>query len=91
MAHHKSAQKRQRQTIKRTLVNRMRTSRMHTAIRSVEAAIASGDGNAARTALQAAQPVIMSNVSKGVLKLGTASRKMSRLSARVKAVCLAAA
>ncbi len=69
----------------------MRTSRMHTAIRSVEAAIASGDGNAARTALQAAQPVIMSNVSKGVLKLGTASRKMSRLSARVKAVCLAAA
>lgn len=86
MAHHRSAQKRIRQTDRRTEVNRAREGRIRTFIRAVETAIVSGDKNAAQEALKNAQPKIMSGVSKGVLRLGTASRKMSRLSARVKAI-----
>lgn len=86
MAHHKSAQKRIRQTEQRTLVNRSRVSRIRTFIKRVEKAIESGDQAQAQQALRSAQPEIMRGVSKGVLKLGTASRKVSRLSARVKAL-----
>ena len=86
MAHHISAQKRIRQTERRTLVNRSRISRIRTFIKRVEKAIESGDRNAAQQALREAQPEIMRGVSKGVLKLGTASRRVSRLSARVKAL-----
>lgn len=86
MAQHKSAEKRNRQTIKRTAVNRIRLGRVRSSVKAVEAAIAGGDKAKAQAALKAAQPVIMSGVSKGVLKLTSASRKMSRLSARVKAI-----
>jgi small subunit ribosomal protein S20 len=86
MAQHKSAEKRNRQTIKRTAVNRIRTGRIRSSVKAVETAILTGDRTKAQAALKAAQPVIMSGVSKGVLKLATASRKMSRLSARVKAI-----
>lgn len=86
MAHHRSAQKRIRQTERRTEVNRARESRIRTFVKAVETAINAGDKKAAQDALKSAQPEIMRGVSKGVLKLGTASRKMSRLSARVKAI-----
>ena len=86
MANHKSSEKRIRQTAKRTEVNRKRMSSIKTAIKKVEAAIASGKKSAAAAALKEAQPELMSGVSKGVLKLSTASRKMSRLSARIKAL-----
>jgi len=91
MAHHKSAQKRIRQTERRTLVNRARVSRIRTFIKRVEKAIESGDKTLAQQALHQAQPEIMRGVSKGVIKLGTASRKVSRLSARVKALGAVAA
>lgn len=90
MAHHKSAQKRIRQTERRTVVNRARRSRIRTFIKRVEAALESGDAKTAATALKQAQPEIMRGVSKGVLKLGTASRKVSRLAQRVKALSAAA-
>lgn len=86
MAQHKSAEKRNRQTIKRTAINRARESQIRTAVKSVELAIVAGDATKAQASLQAAQPIIMSGVSKGVLKLSTASRKVSRLSSRVKAL-----
>lgn len=86
MAHHKSAKKRIRQTERRTEVNRSRTSRIRTFIKKVETAIAKGDSAEAQAALKNAQPEIMRGVSKGVLSLGTASRKVSRLAARVKAL-----
>lgn len=89
MAHHKSAQKRIRQTDRRTDINRARRSRIRTFIKRVEAAINSGDYEKAKDALRQAQPEIMRGVSKGVLKLGTASRKVSRLSARVKSLSAA--
>lgn len=86
MAHHKSAKKRIRQTERRTEVNRSRTSRIRTFIKKVETAIATGNADQAKEALKAAQPEIMRGVSKGVLAQGTASRKISRLAARVKAL-----
>ncbi len=86
MAHHKSAKKRIRQTASRTEVNRSRTSRIRTFIKKVETAIASGNATEAQNALKAAQPEIMRGVTKGVLQKATASRKVSRLAARVKAL-----
>ncbi|MGQ4274374.1 30S ribosomal protein S20 [Terrihabitans sp. B22-R8] len=84
MANTKSAKKAVRKIERRTEVNRARTSRMRTFLRKVEEALASGDASAASEALRAAQPEIMRAAQKGVLHKNTASRKVSRLSARVK-------
>jgi len=84
MANSPQSKKRARQNEKRFAVNKARRSRIRTFLRKVEEAIASGDKDAASTALRAAQPEMMRGVSKGVLHKNTAARKMSRLSARVK-------
>ena len=86
MAQHKSAEKRARQTKKRTAVNRARSSEFRSAVRAVEEAIASGDKKAANAALRAAQPLVDRTAQKGLIKQNTGSRKMSRLSARIKAM-----
>jgi len=83
MAHHRSAKKRIRQTEKKTLVNRARTSRIRGYIKKVELAVAGGDAEAAKTALSVAEPEIRRGVRKGVLKLNTASRRISRLARQV--------
>ncbi|MSU90476.1 30S ribosomal protein S20 [Rhodobacteraceae bacterium 2CG4] len=86
MANSPGAKKRVRQLARRTMINKSRRSRMRTFIRRVEEAIASGDSDKARDALKNAQPEIMRSVTKGILHKNTASRKISRLSARVKAI-----
>ncbi|MEK9676854.1 MAG: 30S ribosomal protein S20 [Rhodospirillaceae bacterium] len=86
MANHDSAKKRIRQTVRRREVNRDRLSRVRTFIKKVELAIESGDAAAAKDALQNAQPVVARGAQKGVMPKNTAARKMSRLSARVKAM-----
>ena len=86
MANSPQAKKRARQAERRTEVNKARRSRIRTYLRKVEEAIASGDKDAATAALRNAQPEIMRGVTKGVLHKNTASRKVSRLSARVKAL-----
>lgn len=86
MANSPQAKKRVRQIARRTEVNTARRSRIKTFLRKVEEAIASGDAAAAKSALQAAQPEIMRGATKGVLHRNTASRKVSRLAARVKAL-----
>jgi len=86
MANHSATKKSIRQTVKVTAKNRSRKSRIKSFIVKVETAIAAGDKAKAETAFKAAQPEIMKGVSKGIFKLTTASRKVSRLSARVKAV-----
>ncbi len=86
MANHKSAEKRFRQTVARTEVNRARVSRIRTFTKKVESAIESGDKTAAAAAFQEAQPELMRGVTKGVVHLNTISRKLSRLSARIKAL-----
>lgn len=86
MANIRSAKKRIRQTERKTGVNRDRVSRIRTFIKKVETAIASGDKSAANDALKVAQPEIQRGVTKGVLAQSTASRKISRLNARIKAL-----
>jgi small subunit ribosomal protein S20 len=86
MANTKSAKKAARQAVRRTEVNKSRTTRARTAVRHVEEAIASGKKDEAAKALKAAAPVLARNAQKGVLHKKTASRKVSRLSARVKAM-----
>jgi small subunit ribosomal protein S20 len=86
MANHKSAEKRIRQTARRTEVNGARISRIRTFVKKVETAIDSGDKTAAAEALKAAQPEMMRGTTKGVLHANTVSRKISRLSARIKAL-----
>ena len=86
MAHHDSAKKRIRQTERRTERNRARMSRVRTYIKKVELAISTGDKAAARQALTEAQPEIHRGVTRGVIHRNTAARKLSRLSARVKAL-----
>ncbi|NNK78948.1 MAG: 30S ribosomal protein S20 [Litoreibacter sp.] len=86
MANSPQAKKRARQNERRFAVNKARRSRIRTYLRKVEEAIASGDQDAAKEALKSAQPELMRGVCKGVLHKNTASRKMSRLSSRVKAI-----
>ena len=86
MAHHISAKKRIRQTERRTEVNRSRTSRIRTFVKKVELAIAGGDKTIAAAALRVAEPELMKGVQAGVLHKNTASRKVSRLAARIKSL-----
>ena len=84
MANTKSAKKMVRKIARRTEVNKSRKSRIRTFVRKVEEAVASGDQKNAINALKAAEPEIMRGVTVGVLHKNTASRKVSRLAARVK-------
>ncbi len=86
MANHSSAEKRIRQTVKRTAVNTARVSRIRTFVKKVEMAIAGGDKEAAKAAFVAAQPEMQRGVTRGVLHKNTVSRKLSRLSTRIKAL-----
>jgi small subunit ribosomal protein S20 len=86
MANHPSAEKRIRQTARRTEVNRTRVSRIRTFVKKVEAAIADGNKDAAKEAIAAAAPELQRGIGKGVLHHRTVARKLSRLSARIKAL-----
>ena len=86
MANSPQSQKRARQTGRRTAVNKARRSRIRTFLKKVEEAIAGGNAEVAREALRTAQPELMRGVTKGVVHKNTASRKVSRLAARVKAL-----
>lgn len=75
-----------RKIMRRTAVNKARRSRVRNQLRKVEDAIAAGDKGAAAAAFKAAQPELHRAVSKGVVHKNTAARKLSRLSARIKAL-----
>ena len=86
MANTSSAKKAVRKLARRTAVNRMRRSAMRTQLRKVEEAIASGDAAAARAVLATTESIVMRSAQKGVIHANAASRKVSRLTARVKAL-----
>ncbi|EKE43798.1 ribosomal protein S20 [Oceaniovalibus guishaninsula JLT2003] len=86
MANSPQSAKRARQNERRFEINKARRSRIRTFVRKVEEAIASGDKDAAQTALRVAQPEMMRGVTKGVAHKNTVARKLSRLSGRVKAL-----
>lgn len=84
MANHKSAEKRIRQTIKRTERNRYYRTRIKNIIRSVRESIASQDISKAQEVFKIANKELHKFVSKGVLKKNTVARKVSRLNAALK-------
>jgi small subunit ribosomal protein S20 len=86
MANHKSSKKRIRRNARADDVNTARRSRIRRFVKSIETAISAGDKEAAAGALRAAQPEIQRGVTRGVLHRNTAARKISRLSARIKAM-----
>jgi len=86
VANHPSAEKRARQAMRRRLRNRMRKGQMRTAIKQVLAAVEAGDKQAAEAALARAIPLIDRAGRKGVIHRRQASRRVSRLNARVKAM-----
>lgn len=86
MANHASAKKRIRTTAKRTDVNASRMNRIRSFIRKVETAITSGDVKAAENAFKIAQPELARGAAKGLMHAKTASRMLSRISSRIKAL-----
>jgi len=84
MANTSSAEKAIRKIARRTEVNKARRTRVRHSWRSVEEALAKGDAASAQAALKAAESETMRAVTKGVFKKNTASRKVSRLTQRVK-------
>ncbi len=85
MANHASALKRIRRNDRRAVINGARRTRIRTFIKKVELALSAGDAATAEEALKNAQPEIQRGVAKGLLHKNTAARKISRLSARIKA------
>ena len=86
MANLLQSKKRIRATARRAEVNKSRKSRIRTFVKNVELALESGNAEEASAALKAAQPELMRGVTKGVMHKKTASRKVSRLAKRVKAL-----
>lgn len=84
MAHHNSAKKRIRQTARRTEVNTARVGRVRTFIKKTENLIAAGDKPEASAAFREMQKVLQHGVTQGIMHKNTASRKLSRLSKRLK-------
>jgi small subunit ribosomal protein S20 len=89
MANTPSAKKAARKIERRAAVNRSRRTRMRTFVRKVEEAIASGNHEAAAAALKAAEPVIVRAAQHGIIHKNTASRKVSRLSHRIRTLAQA--
>lgn len=86
MANTSSAKKATRKIAARTEVNKTRRSRMRSFVRKFEEAVASGDKSAATEAFKAVEPEIMRAATKGIVHKNTASRKVSRLAARLKSI-----
>lgn len=86
MANTSSAKKAARSSARRATVNKNRIGKMRTSVRKVEEAIVGGVKGAAETALKAATTEVMRGAQKGVVHKNAASRKVSRLTLRVRAM-----
>lgn len=83
MANHPSADKRNRQRIKRTLRNRTVTTQVRNVVKRVRAALEAKDKKAATAALKTAIKALDKAATKGVVHVKAVSRTVSRLSAQV--------
>ena len=86
MANTLSALKRMRQTKRKTVVNRLRKSRLRHQIRSMRRLLTSKDSKGANDALPATFSLIDRSARWGIIKKNTAARYKSRLQARLKAI-----
>ena len=84
MANHISAKKRIRRNARMEIVNKIRKNRVRSFIKKVEVAIEKADKELANKAFKNAQPEMQKSVTKGVFKKNTISRKLSRLSSRIR-------
>jgi small subunit ribosomal protein S20 len=89
MANTFSALKRMRQTKRKTLINRLRKSRLRHQIRSVRRLIEQKDAKGAQAALPVTFSVIDRSARWGIIKKNTAARYKSRIQARLKALAAA--
>jgi len=83
MANTPQAKKRIRRNARRTEINGARVSRIRTFVKLAESALAAGDKDQAKAALQRVQPELARGVAKGVLHKNMAARKLSRLTRRL--------
>jgi small subunit ribosomal protein S20 len=86
MANTSSAKKAARSSARRAEVNKNRTSRVRSQVRKVEEAITAGKKADAEVALAVAVPEVMRGAQKGIMHKNAASRKVSRLTLRVRAM-----
>ena len=86
MANHKSAAKRAQQNIKRNERNRYYKTRIKNITKNVLSAVEANDKEKAIEAMKVANKYLHHCVSKGVLKKGNASRRVSRLQQKVNAI-----
>ncbi len=89
MANHKSAEKRIRQTEKRTERNRYYRTRIKNITKAVREAISNKDLEKANETFKVANQELHKFVSKGIIKKNTAARKVSRLNSEIKKLKLA--
>lgn len=86
MANTSSAKKATRVATRRTTINKNRLTAVRTTVRKVEEAITAGKKSDAEAALKVATPALARGAQKGVMHKNAASRKVSRLAKRVKAM-----
>ena len=84
MANTSAAKKALRTSSSKRLINNSRKSRIRSFIRKVNDSIKAGNKENALSDLKALQSEIMKGVSKKIIHLNTASRKISRLYAQIK-------
>jgi small subunit ribosomal protein S20 len=83
VANHPSADKRNRQRVKRTLRNRSVRAAVRTEVKAVRSALVAKDAKAAQAALLEATVSLDKAASKGAIHPKAASRHVSRLAAQV--------
>jgi len=83
MANTKSAKKAARQIARRTVINKSRRSRVRSAMRQVEEALAAGDRSRALAAMAEAEPALIRAAQKGIVHRNAARRTVSRLTQRI--------
>jgi small subunit ribosomal protein S20 len=86
MANTKSAKRAARVATRKTVINKNRTSLLRSSVRKVEEAITAGNRSAAEAAMKSAETQLMRGAQKGVVHKNTASRKVSRLTSRIRAI-----
>jgi small subunit ribosomal protein S20 len=86
MAHSNSAKKRIRQNITRRARNRWRMKTMRDAIKAFDQAVAQGSVDEATKACREASKIVDRSAQKGVIHSNQASRRKSRMNARLKAM-----
>jgi small subunit ribosomal protein S20 len=86
MANTSSAKKAARKMVRRTEINKARRPEHDSSVRRAEEALAAADTAAAKRALSAVEPILARTAQKGVIHKRAAARKVSRLTARLRAM-----